>query len=312
MTSASATASATASAMGSGRVILLTGASGQVGYELARSLQGLGEVVAVDRARMDLSDLDQVRRVVREVRPQLIVNPAAYTAVDAAESDVDVAMRVNAQAPGVLAEEAARIGAKLVHYSTDYVFDGSKSGPYVEDDAPNPLNVYGRGKLAGEAAIAAAGAGHLIFRTSWVYGLLGKNFLLTMLRLGAERDELRVVGDQFGAPTWSATVATLSAHVLAQAVGAGEQHWDAWWEQHQGIYHLSAAGDTSWAGFAEAIFELGDLAKRPHVESIPAADYRTAATRPANSRLSCAKLARVFGVQVPHWRDALERCLAGR
>lgn len=294
------------------RVILLTGASGQVGFELARSLQGLGDVVAADRARMDLSDLDQVRRVVREVRPQLIVNPAAYTAVDAAESDVDTAMRVNAQAPGVLAEEAARIGAKLVHYSTDYVFDGSKSGAYVEDDAPNPLNVYGRSKLAGEAGIAGAGAGHLIFRTSWVYGLLGKNFLLTMLRLGAERDELRVVGDQIGAPTWSATVAALSAHVLAQAVGAGERHWDAWWEQHQGIYHLSAAGETSWAGFAQAIFELGNLAKQPRVASISTADYPTAATRPANSRLSCSKLERAFGLRVPHWREALSRCLAGR
>ncbi|WP_321961241.1 dTDP-4-dehydrorhamnose reductase [Paraburkholderia sp. J7] len=301
-----------ASATNNKRVILLTGASGQVGFELARSLQGLGAVVAVDRARMDLSDLDQVRRVVREVRPQLIVNPAAYTAVDAAEGDVDTAMRVNAQAPGVLAEEAARIGAKLVHYSTDYVFDGTKGEPYAEDDAPNPLNVYGCSKLAGEAAIAAGAKGYLIFRTSWVYGLRGKNFLLTMLHLGAKRDELRVVDDQIGAPTWSATIAAMSSHVLAQAIGAGDQDWDAWWERHQGIYHLTAASETSWHGFAEAIFEMCGQERRPVVTRILGTEYATPAARPSSSRLSNDKLAYAFGLRAPHWRDALQSCLAGR
>ncbi|WP_321865207.1 dTDP-4-dehydrorhamnose reductase [Paraburkholderia tropica] len=297
------------------RVILLTGVGGQVGFELARSLQGLGTVIAVDRARIDLSDLDQVRRVVREVRPQLIVNPAAYTSVDAAESDVDTAMRVNAQAPGVLAEEAARLGAKLVHFSTDYVFDGTKSAAYVEDDAPNPLNVYGRSKLAGEKAIAAAANGYLIFRTSWVYGLLGKNFLLTMLRLGAERDELRVVDDQFGSPTWSATISAMSVHVLAQAIAAGtagDKGWDMWWERHQGIYNLTAAGVTSWHGFAEAIFEMSGREKRPVVVRTSARDYPTPAARPGSSRLAGEKLAAVFGLSAPSWRDALHQCLNER
>ncbi len=294
------------------RVILLTGASGQVGFELARSLQGLGRVIPVDRQRLNLADLDQVRRVVREVKPDLIVNPAAHTAVDAAETDVDAAMRINAEAPGVFAEEAVRIGAKLVHYSTDYVFDGAKSGKYAEDDRVNPLNVYGRSKLAGEQAIAAAGCGHLVFRTSWVYGLRGKNFLLTMLRLAAERDELRVVADQSGAPTWSATIAALSAHVLAQAVAGGGRGWDAWWERHQGLYHLTADGETSWHGFAEAIVEMAGLAKRPRVEPIAASSYPTPAARPGNSCLSNDKLADVFGIRAPHWRDALGQCLAER
>src|SRR5471030_2725597 len=213
--------------------ILLTGVNGQVGFELERSLQGLGRVVALDRSRLDLGDLDQVRQVVRDVKPTLIVNPAAYTAVDKAESDVDACMRANAEAPGVMAEEAKKLGAALVHYSTDYVFDGTKDGAYVEDDVVNPQNVYGRSKLAGEQAIVASGCHHLIFRTSWVYGSRGKNFLLTMLRLGAERDELSVVADQFGAPTWSNTIASLSANILAQAIGSGRSDW---WSQHSGIY----------------------------------------------------------------------------
>jgi dTDP-4-dehydrorhamnose reductase len=294
------------------RVILLTGASGQVGFELARSLQGLGDVVAVDRARMDLSDLDQVRRVVREVRPQLIVNPAAYTAVDAAQSDVDKAMRVNAQAPGVLAEEAARIGAKLVHYSTDYVFDGSKSGAYLESDATNPLNVYGQSKLAGEQAIAESGCDHLIFRTSWVYGTRGKNFLLTMLRLGAERSKLDIVADQYGAPTWANTIASLTSNVLAQQAVAETDAGREWWRAHGGIYNLTASGETSWHGFAQAIFELVDVANKPQVNPIASSSYPTPAARPANSRLSNDKLAATFGLRAPDWRVALQLCLASR
>lgn len=291
------------------QTILLTGVNGQVGFELARSLQGLGKVVALDRRELDLADLDQVRRVVREVKPGLIVNPAAHTAVDKAETDIEAAMRLNAETPGVLAEEAKRLGAALVHYSTDYVFDGTKDGAYVESDAVNPQNVYGKSKLAGEQAIAAAGCAHPIFRTSWVYGARGKNFLLTMLRLGADRDELSVVADQFGAPTWSNTIAALSASVLAQAPVVGEGDW---WQQHSGIYHLTASGATSWHGFAEAIFEFSDLAKKPVVKPIPAASYPTPAARPANSRISNDKLASTFGVRAPDWREALRLCMAAR
>lgn len=291
------------------QTILLTGVNGQVGFELARSLQGLGNVVALDRSLLDLADLDQVRRVVREMKPSLIVNPAAHTAVDKAETDVDAAMRLNAEAPGLLAKEAKSLGAALVHYSTDYVFDGTKDGAYVETDAVNPQNVYGKSKLAGEQAIAASGCAHLIFRTSWVYGMRGKNFLLTMLRLGADRDELSVVADQIGAPTWSNTIAALSANVLAQAPAAGVGDW---WQEHSGIYHLTASGATSWHGFAEAIFEFSDLARKPVVKPIPAASYPTPAARPANSRISNDKLASTFGVRAPDWRDALRLCMAVR
>nr|WP_249170469.1 dTDP-4-dehydrorhamnose reductase [Burkholderia multivorans] len=286
---------------------MLTGINGQVGFELQRTLQGLGNVVALDRSRLDLSRLDQVRDVVRDLKPDLIVNPAAYTAVDQAETDVAMATRLNAEAPAVLAEEAKRIRAALIHYSTDYVFSGTKAGPYVEDDAVDPQNVYGRTKLDGERAIAASGCAHLIFRTSWVYGTRGKNFLLTMLRLGAERDELKVVADQIGAPTWSNTIATLTAHVVAQATCAPVR--DEWWHTHSGIYHLCAAGSTSWHGFAEAIFRLADLPKKPAVMPIPASAYPTPAKRPANSQMSNAKLAKHFGLHAPHWEAALALCM---
>jgi dTDP-4-dehydrorhamnose reductase len=287
------------------RTILLTGVNGQVGFELARSLQGLGRVVAVDRHGLDLGDLDQIRRVVREVKPALIVNPAAYTAVDKAESDVDTAMRANGEAPGVLAEEAKRLDAALVHYSTDYVFDGTKESAYSEADAVNPQNVYGKSKLAGEQAIAASDCKHVIFRTSWVYGTRGKNFLLTMLRLGAERDKLSVVADQIGAPTWSGTIAALTANVLAQSLRGG----DEWWAGNSGVYHLTAGGSTSWHGFAQAIFDESNLAKKPIVEPIPATAYTTPAARPANSRMSNEKLAASFGLRAPDWRDTLRLCM---
>ncbi|PRF34841.1 dTDP-4-dehydrorhamnose reductase [Burkholderia multivorans] len=293
------------------KTILLTGISGQVGFELQRTLQGLGNVVALDRSRLDLSRLDQVRDVVRDLKPDLIVNPAAYTAVDQAETDVAMATRLNAEAPAVLAEEAKRIGAALIHYSTDYVFSGTKAGPYVEDDAVDPQNVYGRTKLDGERAIAASGCAHLIFRTSWVYGTRGKNFLLTMLRLGAERDELKVVADQIGAPTWSNTIATLTAHVVAQGIAAGAAGREAWWNAHSGVYHLCAAGSTSWHGFAEAIFRLSNMQKKPSVKPIPATAYPTPASRPANSRMSNEKLAEHFGLRAPHWVAALELCMNG-
>ncbi|HAT33128.1 MAG TPA: dTDP-4-dehydrorhamnose reductase [Janthinobacterium sp.] len=282
--------------------ILLTGTGGQLGYELERSLQGLGQVVAVDRARMDLSDLDQVRDVIRAVRPQLIVNPAAYTAVDKAESEPALAQRVNAEAPAVMAREAARLGAAMVHYSTDYVFDGAKAAAYLEDDPSGPLNVYGASKLAGEQAIAAAGIPHLIFRTSWVYGMRGKNFLRTMLRLAGEREELRVVADQYGAPTWSRTIADTSALILSQArVGPAD-----WWQRNGGLYHLSSQGSTSWFGFTQAILEAAKIDCR--LIPIPAAEYPLPAPRPVNSRLSCERLMARF-CELPDWKDALRLCL---
>ncbi|MBB2932394.1 dTDP-4-dehydrorhamnose reductase [Paraburkholderia silvatlantica] len=290
--------------------ILLTGVNGQVGFELARSLQGLGRVVAADRNMLDLSDLDAVRRIVMDVKPQLIVNPAAHTAVDNAESEPDAAMRLNAHAPAVLAEAAKQLGAGLVHYSTDYVFDGTKDGAYVETDATNPQNVYGASKLAGEQAIEASGCAHLILRTSWVYGTRGKNFLLTMLRLGGQRDELSVVADQIGSPTWSNTIAALTANVLAQLTAASDGA--EWWKRHSGVYHLTANGATSWHGFAEAIFEASDLPRKPAVKAIPASAYPTPAKRPGNSQLSNDKLAQVFGLRAPEWREALRLCMAAR
>lgn len=287
--------------------ILVTGVNGQVGFDLLRTLQGLGRIVPVDRAALDLADLDRVRALVREVRPTLIVNPAAYTAVDKAESERELAMRINGEAPGVLAEEAKKLGAAVIQYSTDYVFSGDKQGAYLEDDPTNPQNVYGASKLAGEEAIVASGAAHLILRTSWVYGSRGKNFLQTMLRLGAERSELKVVADQFGAPTWSNAIAALTAHVVAQSIGAREAA--QWWAERSGIYHLTAGGVTSWHGFAQRIFELSSLETRPKVLPIPASEYPTPARRPANSSLSNDKLAAVFGVRAPDWQASLELCM---
>ena len=282
--------------------ILLTGASGQVGYELLRSLQGLGEVVALDRRQMDLADLDQVRDVIREVRPHLIVNPAAYTAVDKAESERALAFRINAEAPAVMAREAHLLGAGMVHYSTDFVFDGTKEGAWLETDPTNPINVYGLSKLAGEQAIAETGIPHLILRTSWVYGMRGSNFLLTMLRLARERKQLSIVADQIGAPTWSRTIADSTALVLAQAQVGGP----AWWERHSGIYHLSSQGSTAWNGFTEEIIARAGLACE--VKPISSADYPTAARRPANSRLDSGKLTGLF-CRLPAWQEALALCM---
>jgi dTDP-4-dehydrorhamnose reductase len=284
--------------------ILLTGVKGQVGWELQRSLASLGEVVAVDREDMDLADAAAIRTKVQEIAPRVIVNPAAYTAVDRAESEPERARLINAVAPGILAEAALRCGAILVHYSTDYVFDGSKDTAYLEDDAPHPLNVYGATKLAGEAAIRAAGVRHLILRTSWVYGLRGGNFLLTMQRLMRERTELKIVDDQIGAPTWSRLIAEATAQILAQCLSParGADRPEPW-----GTYHLTCGGETSWYGFAAAIAELGGYPTR--LNPIPSSDYPTPARRPTNSRLDNAKLARVFGLRLPHWREALKLCL---
>lgn len=290
--------------------ILVTGRTGQVGYELERSLQGLGEVVALGRDRMDLADFDSIRTAIRDIRPGLIVNPAAYTAVDKAESESELAMRINGEAPGVIAEEARKLGAAVIHYSTDYVFDGGKQGAYTEEDAPSPLNVYGRSKLAGEQAIRAGGVPHLIFRTSWVYGLRGKNFLLTVRRLAMERDELRIVDDQCGAPTWCRTIADTTAHIVA-GLGAGKRNagMDAGlWQEKSGIYHLTAQGSTTWRGFAEAVVAHRSTERKPAVVPIATKDYPLPARRPANSVLSCRKLMDTF-CQLPEWDSALRLCL---
>jgi dTDP-4-dehydrorhamnose reductase len=282
--------------------ILLTGCAGQLGRELKRSLACLGEVVACDRRRLDLAQADCLRAAVREIAPTVIVNAAAYTAVDKAEAEPAAAEAINAVAPGILAGEAKRLGALLIHYSTDYVFDGKKATPYAEDDTPTPLSAYGRSKLAGERAIAASGARHLIFRTSWVYGLHGANFMKTMLRLGGERDELRVVADQVGAPTWTRHLADVTALLLARK------------ELPDGLYHLTAAGATSWHGYAEAIFaeaqRTGLIEKSPVVHRIASADYPLPAPRPANSRLACSRFTQDFGLALPDWRSGLIDCLA--
>ncbi|MES2016817.1 MAG: dTDP-4-dehydrorhamnose reductase [Pseudomonadota bacterium] len=280
--------------------ILLTGKNGQIGYELERSLQGLGEIVALDRRAMDLADLDQVRDVIRRVKPDLIINPAAYTAVDQAETDTVLAMRINGEAPGVMAQEAKLLGAALIHYSTDYVFDGTKQGPYTEDDPTCPLNSYGRSKLAGEQAIAATGVDHLILRTSWVYGRRGKNFLLTIQRLAQQRERLAIVSDQFGAPTWCRTIADSTAHIVAR-------HGNCFGSL-SGIYHLTAQGRTSWHGFAGAILAHPDCPGKPQLDTILASEYPLPAPRPANSSLSCARLIDTFGT-LPQWDDALALCL---
>jgi dTDP-4-dehydrorhamnose reductase len=282
--------------------ILLTGVDGQVGYELLRCLQGLGEIVACGRDRLDLANLDQVRDCVRHLEPDLIVNAAAYTAVDRAESEPELALRVNAQAPGVMALVGREVGAALVHFSTDYVFDGAKDAPYVEGDRTAPLNVYGETKMLGEQAIVSSGIPYLILRTSWVYGMHGHNFLRTMLRLAVGQDQVRVVDDQLGAPTWSRTVAQTTAHILAQAQIGGPR----WWRESRGIYHLAAGGETSWAGFAQAIME--ETGSDCRVTPIASADYPQAAHRPRNSRLNTAKLTHRF-CRLPDWRYALALCL---
>jgi dTDP-4-dehydrorhamnose reductase len=287
-------------------VILVTGRDGQVGFELARALAPLGEVRAVDVADVDLRDAGAARDLVRDVRPSIVVNPAAYTAVDKAESDADVARAVNAVAPGILAEEAARLGAPFIHYSTDYVFDGEKRAPYTEEDTPNPTGAYGRTKLAGEEAVRCAGGRHVILRLAWVYGTRGQNFLLTMLRLGRERRALRVVDDQIGAPTWCRMIAEATAPLCRDLLaGAGLA---------SGVYHLPAGGSTSWFGFAKEIF---DRAKEllpggpPSLEPIPTEAYPTPARRPAYSVLSGAKIAAAAGIALPHWREQLGLALAG-
>lgn len=285
--------------------ILLTGKNGQVGWELRRTLSTLGDVVAFNSAELDLADGSSLRETVQRLRPDIIVNAAAYTAVDKAESERSLAQAVNGAAPGILAEEAAKLGALLVHYSTDYVFNGAKETPYAEDDIPAPLGVYGASKLAGEDAVRAAGCRYLIFRTSWVYGGRGKNFLLTMLRLAKERAELRVVDDQFGAPTWSRAIAEASAQALA-ALPYQPTPETLW-----GTYHLTCSGRTTWHGFTQAILEAAapSLPRLPRLEAIPTSAYPLPAKRPANSLLSNTKLLQTFGIALPEWKEALALCM---
>jgi dTDP-4-dehydrorhamnose reductase len=293
------------------RKILLTGKNGQVGWELQRTLASLGDVVAVGHREMDLADPDSIRRMIGQVQPGLIVNAAAYTAVDQAESEPDLAMAVNGIAPGIMAEEAKRLNAAIIHYSTDYVFDGAKEHSYVENDTPNPLNVYGSTKLAGERAIQATGAPHLILRSSWVYGTRGRNFLLTILRLAREKRELKIVDDQVGAPTWARLLAEVTSQIVAQ-------HASPLCRQAipisdvSGIYHAVPAGSTSWHGFAAEIMKnvSGHAGQTPpKLVPIPTSDYPLPAVRPRNSCLSNEKLARTFGLATPSWEDSLTMCL---
>jgi dTDP-4-dehydrorhamnose reductase len=285
--------------------LLLIGKNGQVGWELWRALAPLTDVVAVDYPEIDLTDVFSLRRLVQDVGPQVVVNAAAYTAVDKAETELDRCQQINSLAPGVLAEEAKRAGALMVHYSTDYVFDGTKASPYVETDSPNPLGAYGRAKLAGDHAVQAAGGDHLIFRLCWVYGARGQNFMLTMQRLAREREQLRVVADQIGCPTWSRLIAEATALALNRVLAAADRN------SFNGIYHLAAGGSASWHEFASRIVGWMPEAERKcrEVLSISTPEYPTPAKRPANSVLNCEKLQRVFGVRLPPWEAGLRLVL---
>lgn len=291
------------------RTILLTGASGQVGWELQRTLATLGNVIAPPSSEFDLSRPDRLSALIRKIKPDLVVNPAAYTAVDKAESETSLAYAINAEAPAILAHEAARMGISLVHFSTDYVYDGGKNSPYLESDTLNPLGVYGHSKLAGDQAVQVSGAHYLIFRTSWVYGLRGRNFLLTMQRLAREREELRVVADQFGAPTWSRSIAEAAAQILALWMSPGATEVDR--QRLSGVYHLSCAGQASWHGFAKEILANMQVRgeKTARLEAIGSAEYPTPAMRPTYSVLDNQKIEQVFGIRMPAWQDALALCL---
>jgi dTDP-4-dehydrorhamnose reductase len=290
--------------------ILLTGVSGQVGWELKKNLINLGEVITTSRQEntsdfyLDLSKPESIRQAIQEIQPDLIINPGAYTAVDKAESEPELAMEINGIAPGVLAEEAKLIGAGLIHYSTDYVFNGSSSRPYQEIDQPEPQNIYGKTKLAGEQAIKAIEVPHLIIRTSWVYGLRGNNFLMTMLKLAKEREEIKVVNDQIGTPTWSRLIAESTAQILF----LGKSNLRDFVHHHSGIYHLTSTGETSWYDFAKAIFELTSNRSQYKLQNlipIPTVEYPTAAVRPAFSILNTQKIYQTFGLMLPDWRDNL-------
>jgi dTDP-4-dehydrorhamnose reductase len=285
--------------------ILIIGKIGQVGWELRRTLAPLGNITSVDFPDIDLTDGNSIVRWVRETKPQVIVNAAAYTAVDKAESEFEKCNRINGVAPGILAEEAKKLSALLVHYSTDYVYDGAKTTPYTEEEPPNPLGAYGRTKLAGDQAVLQVDGNHLIFRLCWVYGARGQNFMLTMMRLARERGKLRVVSDQFGCPTWSRMIAETTALALKQAVDRTEP------SDFKGVYHLAASGQTSWHGFAEAIVGQmpAEVKKCQQIEAITTAEYPTPAKRPPYSVLSCDKLEKTFGLRLPNWEESLKQVM---
>ncbi len=297
--------------------ILLTGATGQVGSHLLRTLAPFGEVVAPSRQQMDLSQPESVREAIRSVRPRWIVNAGAYTAVDKAESEPELAFVVNHLAVSAIGDEAQAIGAGIIHLSTDYVFSGTGTVPYREPDATDPLSVYGQSKLAGERALVSSGAAHLIFRTSWVYGATGKNFLLTILKLAQERTTLRIVADQHGAPTWSGDLAAMIAAVIARCETSATEQSCAIADvvaATAGIYHAASAGETTWHGFAtEALRQMKTLdpsARFADLEPIATSEYPTPARRPANSRLNCSKLASTFGWRMPEWHESLADVVA--
>ena len=285
--------------------VLLIGKIGQVGWELRRTLAPMAQLTCVDFPEIDLTNGDSIRRWMRETKPAIVINAAAYTAVDKAETEPDKAMAINGVAPGILAEEARNLNALLVHYSTDYIFDGASKQPYAETDKANPLGAYGRSKLAGDEAVRAAGAAHLIFRLCWVYGARGQNFMLTIMRLAREREKLRVVGDQVGCPTWSRMIAETTTLALQRVISSGD------WSRFSGTYHLASSGTTSWQGFAEAIVNLmpAEGKKCTQVEAITTPEYPTPAKRPAYSVLCCDKLERVFGLRLPQWEATLGQVL---
>jgi dTDP-4-dehydrorhamnose reductase len=289
--------------------ILLTGKNGQLGFELQRALAPLGDVVAVGTAECNLADEEALRRLIQTVQPDIIVNPAAYTAVDRAESDEDMAFAVNAKAPGVIGEEAAKLGASVIHFSTDYVFDGEKTGPYTESDATNPQSTYGRSKLQGEQALSEATARSLVLRTSWVVGAHGNNFAKTMLRLASEREELKVVADQFGVPTSAALLADVTAHLVRRMGSEGPTAFPF------GTYHLAAGGETSWHAYAQFVIGEAQKAGKPlkatpdRVLPIPAASYPTPAKRPQNSRLDTQRFQAAFSLVLPDWRQGVGHIL---
>jgi len=295
--------------------ILLTGVTGQVGGDLLQTLNPLGEIVAPTRAEMDLANAAAVREAIRSVRPRWIVNSGAYTAVDKAESEPELAYAINAEAVKAIGVEAKAIGAGVIHYSTDYVFDGSARAPYRETDATGPVGVYGASKLAGEKALAESGAAHAIFRTSWVYAARGKNFLLTILKLARERDKLRVVADQYGSPTWSRDLAKMTAAMIGQYESAARERQLAdVLAELGGVYHAAGAGETTWHGFAVEAVKL-QREKEPgvkfaEIEAITTAEYPTPARRPANSRMNCEKLTKQFEWKMMDWQDSLKKVLA--
>lgn len=284
------------------RRILLTGSTGQVGWELQRTLMPLGEILAPTRDEFDLSQPELLRKKIRDWKPDIIVNPAAYTAVDTAETESELAFKINAEAPKVLAEESDRLNIPLVHYSTDYVFDGKKNKPYTEDDAVNPLNVYGESKFMGEQAIRSVTERHLILRTSWVYSMRGKNFLTTMLRLFREANGVNVVDDQIGAPTWSRFIAEATSNVLGRFSVMEDEYW--------GTFHLSAGGDASWFDFARRIKKLANQDYQVEINPISSEKYNQSADRPKDSRLSNARLKSIFGMEQMDWKVALSLCMA--